>query len=56
MSSLSNSADNSANDGIDDEDFAYDYNASQLFKYQRPGSRALSVPAPMTNPFGMDFD
>ena len=52
MSSLSNSADNSANDGIDDEDFAFDYNASQLFKYQRPGSRALSVPAPMTNPFG----
>ncbi|XP_052275180.1 uncharacterized protein LOC127874696 isoform X4 [Dreissena polymorpha] len=48
VSSLSNSADNSAND-VDDEDFNFEahYNASQLFKYQRPGSRALSVPAPM---------
>ena len=54
VSSLSNSADNSANDGIDDEDFAFEgqYNASQLFKYQRPGSRALSVPAPITHTFG----
>lgn len=52
VSSLSNSADNSANDGIDDEDFTFDYNASQLFKYQRPGSRALSVPAPITYTLG----
>ena len=28
------------------------YKASQLFKYQRPGSRALSVPAPITHTFG----
>ncbi|XP_052766652.1 uncharacterized protein LOC128207645 isoform X4 [Mya arenaria] len=48
ISSLSNSADNSAND-VDDEDFNYEghYNATQLFKYQRPGSRAISVPAPL---------
>lgn len=48
VSSLSNSADNSASD-VDNEDFTFEghFNASQLFKYQRPGSRALSVPAPI---------
>ena len=53
VSSLSNSADNSAND-VDDEDFNFEghFNASQLFKYQRPGSRALSVPAPICYGYG----
>ena len=47
VSSLSNSADNSAHDEIDDEDIAFmqgQIKHSELFKYQRPGSRAVSVP------------
>ncbi|KAK3093892.1 hypothetical protein FSP39_021520 [Pinctada imbricata] len=47
VSSLSNSADNSAHDEIDDDDSAFmqgHIKHSDLFKYQRPGSRAVSVP------------
>ncbi|XP_056020780.1 uncharacterized protein LOC125650178 isoform X16 [Ostrea edulis] len=47
ISSLSNSADNSGHDGIDDEELASMQNQLQnstLFKYQRPGSRAISMP------------
>ncbi|XP_053375384.1 uncharacterized protein LOC123527871 isoform X6 [Mercenaria mercenaria] len=57
VSSLSNSADNSAND-VDDEDFNFEghFNASQLFKYQRPGSRALSVPAPICYGYDPYYD
>lgn len=47
VSSLSNSADNSAHDEIDDDDMAFgegQYRYSALFPYQRPGSRAYSVP------------
>ncbi|XP_052105835.1 uncharacterized protein LOC127738576 isoform X2 [Mytilus californianus] len=47
VSSLSNSADNSAHDEIDDDDFGFgegQYRYSALFPYQRPGSRAYSVP------------
>ncbi|XP_060552397.1 LOW QUALITY PROTEIN: uncharacterized protein LOC132713733, partial [Ruditapes philippinarum] len=57
MYSLSNSADNSAND-VDDEDFNFEghFNASQLFKYQRPGSRALSVPAPICYGYDPYYD
>ena len=53
VSSLSNSADNSAND-VDDADFNFEghFNASQLFRYQRPGSRALSVPVPVSYAHG----
>jgi len=47
VSSLSNSADNSAHDEIDDDDMGFgegQYRYSALFPYQRPGSRAYSVP------------
>ncbi|XP_061163908.1 regulator of G-protein signaling 22-like isoform X6 [Saccostrea echinata] len=47
VSSLSNSADNSGHDEIDDEEMASIQNQFQnstLFKYQRPGSRAVSMP------------
>ena len=50
-SSLSNSADNSANVGeLDSNDFGWDWNdvrKSSLFKHMRPGSRAYSVPTGM---------
>ncbi|KAL5009301.1 hypothetical protein ScPMuIL_014882 [Solemya velum] len=48
VSSLSNSGDNSANDGLDDDDAYGDavYSHSAFYeRYQRPGSRAVSVPA-----------
>ncbi|XP_064623273.1 uncharacterized protein LOC135485317 isoform X13 [Lineus longissimus] len=47
VSSLSNSADNSANeDGdYDDENYMWgDLQRSELYRYNRPGSRALSLP------------
>ena len=46
VSSLSNSADNSANDAdFDDENVGWgDYRRSALYKYKRPGSRAFSLP------------
>ncbi|XP_062595139.1 regulator of G-protein signaling 22-like isoform X4 [Saccostrea cucullata] len=47
VSSLSNSADNSGHDEIDDEEMASiqkEFQNSTLFKYQRPGSRAVSMP------------
>ncbi|XP_078313746.1 uncharacterized protein LOC111129190 isoform X4 [Crassostrea virginica] len=47
VSSLSNSADNSGHDEIDDEEMAImqsQFQNSTLFKYQRPGSRAVSMP------------
>ena len=59
VSSLSNSADNSANDAELDEDGGggggqaatwTELNRSALYIYQRPGSRAFSLPAKM--PYG----
>lgn len=47
VSSLSNSADNSGHDEIDEEEMAAmqsQFQNSTLFKYQRPGSRAVSMP------------
>jgi hypothetical protein len=44
VSSLSNSVDNSGHEGLDDDDLWGDLNYSALYRYQRPGSRALSVP------------
>ncbi|KAL8598265.1 hypothetical protein ACOMHN_035215 [Nucella lapillus] len=44
VSSLSNSVDNSAPDVMDDEDLWGELHYSALYRYQRPGSRALSVP------------
>jgi hypothetical protein len=49
VSSLSNSADNSANedadDDYDDENFMWgDLQRSELYRYNRPGSRAFSLP------------
>ena len=50
VSSLSNSADNSANDAdFDDENMGwgdpYSFNRSALYRYKRPGSNAYSLPA-----------
>ena len=50
MSSLSNSADNSANDAdFDDENMGwgdtYGFTRSSLYRYKRPGSNAYSLPA-----------
>ncbi|XP_021361721.1 uncharacterized protein LOC110455726 isoform X3 [Mizuhopecten yessoensis] len=53
VSSFSNSADNSAHDEIDDEDEEMTFmdssnlRHSALYRYQRPGSKALSVPTRM---------
>ena len=48
MSSLSNSADNSGNEDLDDEDETEymwgDVNESEVYSLRRPGSRAVSLP------------
>ncbi|XP_076463584.1 LOW QUALITY PROTEIN: uncharacterized protein LOC143295827 [Babylonia areolata] len=44
VSSLSNSVDNSAHGALDDDDLWGELHYSALYRYQRPGSRALSVP------------
>ena len=44
-SSLSNSADNSANDVDLDDDGWGEFRRSALYRYARPGSRAYSLPA-----------
>ncbi|XP_067682061.1 regulator of G-protein signaling 22-like isoform X1 [Haliotis asinina] len=45
VSSLSNSADNSAEDVLDDEFGLMELRHSALYRFRRPGSRALSDPA-----------
>ncbi|XP_046379372.2 uncharacterized protein LOC124151105 isoform X11 [Haliotis rufescens] len=45
VSSLSNSADNSAEDALDDEFGLMELRHSALYRFRRPGSRALSDPA-----------
>ncbi|XP_069117351.1 regulator of G-protein signaling 22-like isoform X11 [Argopecten irradians] len=51
VSSFSNSADNSAHDEIDDDEDIFmdssNLRHSGLYRYQRPGSKALSVPTRM---------
>ncbi|KAK3576327.1 hypothetical protein CHS0354_039734 [Potamilus streckersoni] len=58
VSSLSNSADNSANDVLEDEDLAFaenQFNPRELYRYQRPGSRAFSMPPPFHGGFESYF-
>ena len=44
LSTLSNTANNSAQDDLDLDEELSDFRRSAWFKYERPGSRALSLP------------
>ncbi|KAK7103819.1 hypothetical protein V1264_018644 [Littorina saxatilis] len=56
VSSLSNSVDNSGHDVLDDDDLWGDFNYSALYRYQRPGSRALSVPIKCIHDDMMEYE